>query len=88
LGRHERRRRRAHARREGVTVVAGTGGAISSENAFVAGEIDVPTPTPEGKPSQVEFTAASKLLGNTEPSDPDTGSRTPPLERRSGGSSS
>jgi len=68
---------------EGVTP-AQPGGVISSENAFVAGEIDVPTPTPEGKPSQVEFTAASKLLGNAEPTDPDTGSRTPPLERRSG----
>jgi glycosyltransferase involved in cell wall biosynthesis len=52
-----------------------------AENAFVAGEIDVPTPGPELKPP--EFTAASTLLGNAEPtSDPDTGSRTPPLERR------
>jgi hypothetical protein len=68
---------------EGVAVMP-PGGAISSENAFVAGEIDVPTPMPEGKPSQVEFTAASKLLGSTEPADPDTGGRTPPLERRSG----
>jgi glycosyltransferase involved in cell wall biosynthesis len=70
---------------EGVTVVP-SGGSIGSENAFVAGEIDVPTPPPEGidgKTPQVEFTAASKLLGNAEP-DPDTGSRTPPLERRSG----
>ncbi|NVB85132.1 MAG: glycosyltransferase [Kofleriaceae bacterium] len=57
--------------------------SISSENAFVAGEIDVPTPAPE-KAQPVEFTAASRLLGNApEPSDPDTGSRTPPLERRS-----
>lgn len=70
---------------EGVTVVP-SGGSIGSENAFVAGEIDVPTPPPEtvdAKTPQVEFTAASKLLGNAEP-DPDTGSRTPPLERRSG----
>lgn len=58
---------------------------MSSENSFVAGEIDVPTPPPEHehKTPQVEFTAASKLLGSTEPSDPDTGSRTPPLQRRS-----
>jgi glycosyltransferase involved in cell wall biosynthesis len=54
----------------------------ASENAFVAGEIDVPTPEPE-KPANVEFTAASKMLGGNEPSDPDTGSRTPPIERRS-----
>ena len=44
----------------------------AAENAFVAGEIDVPTPAPK-------FTAASELLGNAESgSDPDTGSRTPP----------
>ncbi|HEY5923049.1 MAG TPA: glycosyltransferase, partial [Kofleriaceae bacterium] len=67
---------------EGVTVVP-SGGSISSENAFVAGEIDVPTPAPEGKSPAVEFTAASKLLGNDQP-DPDTGKRTPPVERRSG----
>ena len=54
---------------------------VSSDSAFVAGEIDVPTPAPE----KAEFTAASKLLGGSgsEPSDPDTGSRTPPLQRRS-----
>jgi hypothetical protein len=52
----------------------------TSENAFVAGEIDVPTPTPEGLTPPVEFTAASKLLGPAEP-DPDTGSRTPAIER-------
>ena len=51
---------------------------FTGENAFVAGEIDVPTPPPA-----VEFTAASSLLGGPEPADPDTGSRTPPLERRS-----
>jgi glycosyltransferase involved in cell wall biosynthesis len=70
---------------EGLTVVP-SGGSIGSENAFVAGEIDVPTPAPEGidaKTPKVEFTAASKLLGNAEP-DPDTGNRTPPVERRSG----
>ncbi len=57
------------------------GVSLSSENSFVAGEIDVPTPAPEK--AAVEFTAASRLLGNAEPADPDTGSRTPPLERRS-----
>ncbi|MGH9887797.1 MAG: hypothetical protein ACREBE_19855, partial [bacterium] len=30
----------------------------------------------------VEFTAASRILGQPEPLDPDTGSRTPPIERR------
>jgi glycosyltransferase involved in cell wall biosynthesis len=55
----------------------------AQENAFVAGEIDVPTPPPEGgKTPKVEFEAASALLGNAEPADPDTGSRTPPIERR------
>ena len=64
---------------------------VSSENAFVAGEIDVPTPAPDldrakagdEKTPAVEFTAASSLLGNADPADPDTGSHTPPLERRS-----
>src|SRR5690606_28416140 len=69
------------------TPVEGTSAApanvMSSENSFVAGEIDVPTPAPEGKTPPVEFTAASKLLGNAEPTDPDTGSHTPPLQRRS-----
>lgn len=61
------------------------------DGSFVAGEIDIPTPPPkllEKKPrgeSQdtpaVEFTAASGLLGASDP-EPDTGSRTPPLERR------
>lgn len=54
------------------------------EGTFVAGEIDVPTPPPERvtpAPS-VDFTAASSLLGPAEPSEPDTGSRTPPIERR------
>ena len=60
------------------------------DGSFVAGEIDIPTPPPkllEKKPrgeSQdtpaVEFTAASGLLGSDP--EPDTGSRTPPLERR------
>jgi glycosyltransferase involved in cell wall biosynthesis len=65
---------------EGVAPVPALG-----ENSFVAGEIDVPTPAPERvdeKTPAVEFTAASSLLGNAEPADPDTGSRTPPIERR------
>lgn len=66
---------------EGVS--AAPANVMSSENSFVAGEIDVPTPAPEGKTPPVEFTAASKLLGNAEPNDPDTGSHTPPLQRRS-----
>jgi hypothetical protein len=59
------------------------------DGLFIAGEIDVPTPPPEKRitePQSVvdaeEFIAASSLLGNAEASDPDTGSRTPPLERR------
>jgi hypothetical protein len=70
---------------EGV-VVPPASPALTSENAFVAGEIDVPTPPPQrenDKTPAVEFTAASSLLGNAEPADPDTGSRTPPIERRS-----
>jgi hypothetical protein len=55
------------------------------EASFVAGEIDVPTPPSlerdQDTPS-VEFTAASAILGQPEPLDPDTGSRTPPIERR------
>jgi glycosyltransferase involved in cell wall biosynthesis len=56
------------------------------EATFVAGEIDVPTPLPppdrDHDTPAVEFTAASAILGQSEPLDPDTGSRTPPLERR------
>ena len=56
------------------------------ETTFVAGEIDVPTPLPPLARDQVtpavEFTAASAILGQPEPPDPDTGKRTPPLERR------
>jgi hypothetical protein len=55
-----------------------------AEGTFVAGEIDVPTPPPERDQHDtpaVEFTAASSILGPPE-QDPDTGSRTPPIERR------
>jgi glycosyltransferase involved in cell wall biosynthesis len=71
---------------EGLSVVA-----AMSESAFVAGEIDVPTPAPEiiDRPerdgdSKVDFTAAGNLLGpsGAADKDPDTGSFTPPLERR------
>ncbi|HSS03470.1 MAG TPA: glycosyltransferase family 4 protein [Kofleriaceae bacterium] len=58
------------------------------ESSFVAGEIDVPTPPSfelrerDHDTPAVEFTAASRILGQPEPLDPDTGSRTPPIERR------
>lgn len=55
------------------------------ETSFVAGEIDVPTPAPaparDHDTPAVEFIAASAILGSAE-TDPDTGSRTPPIERR------
>jgi glycosyltransferase involved in cell wall biosynthesis len=55
------------------------------EGTFVAGEIDVPTPPPNRKDDvtpAVEFRAASPILGAADDRDPDTGSRTPPIERR------
>ena len=59
------------------------------EASFVAGEIDVPPPPAEPGVDQpgpsapdVDFTAASAMLGAPESADPDTGSRTPPIERR------
>lgn len=70
---------------EGTPIEGVTPAPALAENSFVAGEIDVPTPPPErlgDKTPPVEFTAASSLLGNAEPADPDTGSRTPPIERR------
>ncbi len=51
---------------------------VSADSAFVAGEIDVPTPPPE----RAGLSVASELVGTSEPTDPDTGSRTPPIERR------
>jgi glycosyltransferase involved in cell wall biosynthesis len=66
---------------EGV-IAAAPALPMMSESNFVAGEIDVPTPIPE-KEVSVDFTAASSLLGPPEASaDPDTGGRTPPIERR------
>ena len=67
---------------EGVSVV--TPAMSMVDGSFVAGEIDVPSPPPSRETHDtpaVEFTAASAMLGGPEP-DPDTGSRTPPLERR------
>jgi glycosyltransferase involved in cell wall biosynthesis len=68
---------------EGVVAVAPPLPMV--ETTFVAGEIDVPTPPPpparDHDTPAVEFTAASAILGSSEP-DPDSGSRTPPIERR------
>ena len=51
------------------------------DNSFVAGEIDVPTPGPVRDPDPgLGNTPAAALFGAE--SDPDTGSRTPPIERR------
>ncbi|MEJ7597162.1 MAG: glycosyltransferase family 4 protein [Kofleriaceae bacterium] len=57
--------------------------AMPITGSFVAGEIDVPSPPPDRDRDtpRVEFTAASAILGASDP-DPDTGSRTPPIERR------
>lgn len=55
------------------------------ETSFVAGEIDVPTPAPSAEREldtpAVELRPSSAILGQVDP-DPDTGSRTPPIERR------
>ena len=63
---------------EGVIAAAPPLPAVD-EGTFVAGEIDVPTPPPERRE---QFSAAGVMLGQSETPDPDTGSRTPPLERR------
>jgi hypothetical protein len=66
---------------EGVIAVAPA--LPVADGTFVAGEIDVPAPPPErirDTPS-VEFGGPGNLLG-PEGGDPDTGSRTPPIERR------
>jgi hypothetical protein len=68
---------------EGIVAVAPP--LAMTEITFVAGEIDVPAPRPsldrDHDTPAVEFTAASAILGPPDP-DPDTGSRTPPMERR------
>lgn len=66
---------------EGVAAVAP---ALSvADGTFIAGEIDVPAPPPQDRgrdtPS-VDLRGAGSLLGDSV--DPDTGSRTPPIERR------
>jgi hypothetical protein len=66
---------------EGVIVAAGPPLPLV-EQAFVAGEIDVPPPPPDRRDRDtpaVQFTAASAILGQADP-DPDTGSRTPAIE--------
>ena len=72
---------------EGVVAAAPPLGSMG-ESTFVAGEIDVPTPPPEREAAQlVEIdldqlvSPVGSLLGSETP-DPDTGSRTPPIERR------
>lgn len=73
--RHPGRRRRRPAD-EGTpldTVPAPATGSIEAAGTFVAGEIDVPTPTPELIEPVIDddaFTAAARMLGNKEP---DTG---------------
>ncbi|HET7506198.1 MAG TPA: hypothetical protein VFK02_34500, partial [Kofleriaceae bacterium] len=60
----------------------------ATEGAFVAGEIDVPSRpdhervTGEHDTPGVEFTAAGPILGPSDSSDPDTGKRRPPIDRR------
>jgi hypothetical protein len=66
---------------EGVAAVSP---ALSvADGTFIAGEIDVPAPPPKDRgrdtPS-VDLRGAGSLLGDSV--DPDTGSRTPPIERR------
>jgi glycosyltransferase involved in cell wall biosynthesis len=51
-----------------------------ADSSFVAGEIDVPTPTPVLESSH--DTPGTGRMFPPETSDPDTGPRTPPLERR------
>lgn len=70
---------------EGVVAVAPPLGSVG-ESTFVAGEIDVPTPPPEREEASpveidLEQLSAGSLLGSETP-EPDTGSRTPPIERR------
>jgi hypothetical protein len=72
---------------EDGTPVEGTSNP-ATEGAFVAGEIDVPSRpenervTGEHDTPAVEFTAAGPILGPSDADDPDTGSRTPSIQRR------
>jgi len=57
------------------------------DGTFVAGEIDVPTPPPDTDTPALEFRtvgSSGTFLkdSSSEPAEPDTGSRTPPIERR------
>ncbi|HEY4180662.1 MAG TPA: glycosyltransferase family 4 protein [Kofleriaceae bacterium] len=58
-------------------VRASTPRLVASETNFAAGEIDVPSPAPER-----ERTPSVEIAVLNDAPDPDTGSRTPPLERR------
>jgi glycosyltransferase involved in cell wall biosynthesis len=55
---------------------------MSSENAFVAGEIDVPTPRPDRRAARVELPTEAAAIGASD-AEPDTDTRTPPQRRRS-----
>ncbi|MBA3395641.1 MAG: glycosyltransferase family 4 protein [Deltaproteobacteria bacterium] len=65
---------------EGVKALAPPLGIASHEGTFVAGEIDVPTPPPEREHDTPAVELTSALAPHD--ADPDTGSRTPPIERR------
>jgi hypothetical protein len=58
--------------------------ALSSteDNMFVAGEIDVPTPPPDKRVTEPQASQSTVEAHEFIAADPDTGSRTPPLERR------
>lgn len=65
---------------EGVAVQPG----LPVAGTFVAGEIDVPAPPPSRdrtSEAAVEIRGSS-LFGSDGGADPDSGSRTPPIERR------
>ncbi len=84
---------------EGVVVALAPPLGGASENKFVAGEIDVPTPAPTPTPvrtrpgsrddssadartPKIDLEGSGPIIGPPEAADPDTGSRTPPIERR------
>ena len=83
---------------EGVVVALAPPLGAASENKFVAGEIDVPTPPPQpvrNRPSsrdddssadartpKIDLEGSGSIIGPPDAVDPDTGSRTPPIERR------
>jgi glycosyltransferase involved in cell wall biosynthesis len=65
---------------EGVAPAPAPGMAMGG--TFVAGEIDVPAPPPERGRDTAKVELRNSLLGADPGPDPDTGSRTPPIERR------